>query len=114
MPFEITAEFEKIEDAEIAANRLKTIVGVEHITITKPVFRKDTVSPFVLPYRPIHGRDKDIMRPKGYGYATKTSYYEPALSEKCKMKLFAENKKSVTPILHNLGANKISADFVIV
>ena len=38
MPFEITAEFEKIEDAEIAANRLKAIVGIEHITITKPVF----------------------------------------------------------------------------
>ena len=114
MPFEITAEFENIEYAEMAANRLKAFTDVKRVTITKPIFRKDTVSPFVLPYRPIYGRDKDIMRPKSYGYATKTSYYEPALSQKCRMKFITEDKKSVTPILHNLGANKISVDSVIV
>ena len=114
MPYEITAEFEKIEYAEIAANRLKSFAGIENVTITRPIHRKNTVSPFVLPYRPIYGRDKDIMRPKEYGYDTKTSYFEPALSEKCHMKFIAENKNDVTSILHNLGGNKISVSAVIV
>jgi hypothetical protein len=108
MAVKITAEFERIEEAENAATKIKSAVGIEKFTITRPVFRKSIDTPFVLPYPPVHGRDGDIMRPRGYGYDTKTGYFEPALSQKCLLHFTADSRKQVAPLLRNFGAGEIS------
>ncbi len=114
MPYSICAEFERIEDAENAASRIKSQAGVQRFTITKQAYKKDSPSPFVLPYPPAHGMDNDILRPRGYGYPTRSGYFEPSLSEKCQLRFIADEKGEVTRILHNAGANGISAVSVAV
>ena len=109
MSFAISAEFERIEEAENAANIIKRRLDTEKFTITKPKYKNTAVSPFVLPYPPVYGMDDDILLPKGYGYGTKSGYFEPSLSEKCELHFIAENKAEATKILHNSGATKISS-----
>ncbi len=114
MSFAIRAEFERVEDAENAASKIKSQTGIDKFTITKRAYKKETVSPFVLPYPPVYGMDDDILRPRGYGYSTRSGYFEPSLSEKCELRFVADDKNQVTRILHNSGANEISSVSVIV
>lgn len=114
MAVAIRAEFNSIEEAENAASKLKAMTGINKFTITKRTYKRDTPSPFVLPYPPVYGLDNDILRPRGYGYGTHSGYFEPALSSKCELRFTADSKHQVTPILYNAGAGEISAVSVIV
>ncbi|GEM_PF-6739176 len=114
MAVAIRAVFDRIEEAENAASKLKSLTGINKFTITKRTYHKDVASPFVLPYPPVYGLDDDILRPRGYGYDTHSGYFEPALSDKCELRFTTENKNEVTSILRNSGASEISAVSVIV
>ncbi len=114
MTYAIRAEFERIEEAENAASKLKAFTDINKVSITKKMYHRDVASPFVLPYPPVYGLDDDILRPRGYGYSTRSGYFEPALSEKCEIHLTTDYKNEVTSILHNSGAGKISSVSVIV
>ena len=50
MSFAISAEFERIEEAENAANIIKSRLDTEKFTITKPKYKKTAVSPLLLLY----------------------------------------------------------------
>lgn len=109
MDTRITAEFSSVEAAESAANRLRsTVSGIGKITIVSRTAKKDTDTPFMLPYAPQNGLDPWIMLPANYGYPTTNGYLEKISDVSCTVTVDTRGKSdSVRAVLHNCGAESI-------